>query len=100
MEALALSFEAPMTLLGPIPSSVRCSALRLLNGHRCLEIGHLGHQQTDLRPSQRRLFHKPLLGHVNPSDSDDQTLTQLRLHPLGGFQLLTQALYLCLRLGR
>jgi hypothetical protein len=39
MKALTISIEAPMTLLGLVPSSVRYGAFCLLNGHCRLEVG-------------------------------------------------------------
>ena len=87
-KALALSFEAPMTLLGLVPSNIYRGVFHLLSGHCRLEVGHLGHQQTDLRSSPRLLFHEPLLGRVDPSDGIDQTLAKLCLHLLGSLQLL------------
>ena len=62
MKALIFSFEALMTLLGLVSGSIRCGVFCLLNGHCHLEVGHLGHQQTDLRSISCLLFHEPLLG--------------------------------------
>ena len=71
MEALAPSFEALTTLLSLVPSSICHSVLRLLSYHCHLEADHLSSQQTDLRSSSRLLFHKLLLGRVNPFDGVD-----------------------------
>jgi hypothetical protein len=70
-KALTLSFKVPTTLFGLVLSSVHRGAFRLLNDLCCLEVGHLGHQQTVLRLSSCLLFHKPLLGQVSPSDGID-----------------------------
>ena len=40
-EALALSFEMLVTLLGLVPSSISRGVLRLLSGHHRHETGHL-----------------------------------------------------------
>jgi hypothetical protein len=98
-KALTLSFEMLMTLPGLVPSSLRHGALRLLSGHYRLEANHMGHQQTDLRSISRPLFHEPLLGRVNPSNSIDQALAELHLRFLGDPQFLSQALHLRLYLG-
>ena len=86
MKALTLSFKALMTLLGLVLGSVHHCAFCLLNGHRCLEPSHLGHQQTNLRSILCPLFHELLLGRVNPNDGIDQALVELHLRLLGGLQ--------------
>jgi len=47
-EALALSFEALVTLLGLIPGSVHRGELYLLNDHWLLKTGRLGCQRINL----------------------------------------------------